>query len=210
MSQHSHLTDTQRVKQVQALTEDAFALIRKTASNRRPKGGGLETVDAARQRGDKLIALIGMMRDGLLKSSEAAAVKWEDLTQIADGSGRLPIPFSKTGRTDIVYISPSTMAVLDRIKPTVARGSIFELSAGSVSRRITVAARAAGLGEGYTGRSCRVGMITDLVATEVYLPDLHRDGRWGVPKMIGSFKPVQEGAVARYYRHLAGLKEVAA
>ena len=80
-------------------------------------------------RAGKRTALIGMMRDSLLKPSEAAAVKWEDLTQIADRSGRLPIPFSKTGRTDIVYISPSTMAALDRTKPTVARGSIFELSA---------------------------------------------------------------------------------
>ena len=129
MSQHSHLKDTQRVKQVQAVTEDAFALIRKTAYNRRPKGGGLETVDAARQRGDKLIALIGMMRDGLLKPSEAAAVKWKDISQVADGSGRLSIPFSKTVRPDIVYISPSTMAALDKIKPTVASGSIFDLSA---------------------------------------------------------------------------------
>ena len=80
-------------------------------------------------RAGKRTALIGMMRDSLLKPSEAAAVRWEDLTRVADGSGRLSIPFSKTVRTDIVYISPSTMADLEKIKPTVANGSTFELSA---------------------------------------------------------------------------------
>ena len=80
-------------------------------------------------RAGKRTALIGMMRDSLLKPSEAAAVKCEDLSRVADGSGRLSIPFSKTGRRDVVCISPSTMAALDKIKPTVASGSIFELSA---------------------------------------------------------------------------------
>ncbi len=80
-------------------------------------------------RAGKRTALTGMMRDSLLKPSEAAAVRWEDLTRVADGSGRLSIPFSKTVRTDIVYISPSTMADLEKIKPTVANGSTFELSA---------------------------------------------------------------------------------
>ena len=47
-----------------------------------------------------------------------------------------------------------------------------------IGRRIDAAAKAAGLGEGFTGHSGRVGMAQDLAASGVELPELMTAGRW--------------------------------
>ena len=73
------------------------------------------------------------------------------------------------------------------------------------------AARAAGLGEGYTGHSGRVGMAQDLVKSGVELPALMTAGRWKSSKMPARYTERQaadRGAVARYYQGRRGLEHI--
>ncbi|MYA41634.1 MAG: hypothetical protein F4Z31_07775 [Gemmatimonadetes bacterium] len=194
--------------QARGLTEKDLAAIR--ASARRPRRGPkgrLEKETAAMHRGDLDVALIGSMRDGLLRRSEAAAIRWGDLAWAEDGSGRLLLGRSKTdqeGRGHTAYVADVTMADLERIRPPRAKPEdrIFALSASQISRRIAAAARAAGLGEGYSGHSPRVGMTVDLVAAGFSLAELMREGRWRSPVMPAYYARNQlsdRGAVARFH-----------
>ena len=65
-------------RQAEALTEEAFEAIRTVAQvPRRGRGGRMETPETARIRGNLDIALISLMRDAMLRVSEASAVKWQ-------------------------------------------------------------------------------------------------------------------------------------
>ena len=67
----------------------------------------------------------------------------------------------------------------------------------------SAAAKAAGLGEGFTGHSGRVGMAQDLVKSGVELPALMTAGRWKSSTMPARYTERQaadRGAVARYYQ----------
>ena len=86
-----------RVDQAEALTMEVMAAIRATALQpRRGRGGIMETEAYARRRGRLDIALIALMRDCLLRRSEAAAVRWTHISADIDGTGRLYIGMSKT------------------------------------------------------------------------------------------------------------------
>ena len=66
------------------------------------------------------------------------------------------------------------------------------------------AAVAAGLGDGYTGHSSRVGMAQDLVAAGAELPAVMVAGRWKSPGMVSRYAQgttAGRGAVARYHRN---------
>ena len=59
--------------------------------------------------------MISLMRDALLRVSEAAALRWEDLTAEEDGTGRLIIRRSKTdthGEGVVVFVSAAKMQSL--------------------------------------------------------------------------------------------------
>ena len=65
-------------RQAEALTVEMLAKIRATACKpRRGRGGNLESGRAAKSRGKADIAMISLMRDAMLRVSEATAVKWE-------------------------------------------------------------------------------------------------------------------------------------
>ena len=67
--------------------------------------------------------------------------------------------------------------------------------------------KAAGLGDGFTGHSGRVGMAQDLAAAGVELPALMTAGRWKSSKMPARYTEGQaagRGAVARYYQRRGG------
>ena len=67
-------------KQAEALTEEALAAIESTACEPRPgRGGRYESEETARCRGNLDIALIRLMRDAMLRVSEAAALTWRDV-----------------------------------------------------------------------------------------------------------------------------------
>ena len=195
-------------KQADALTAEAFAQIQSTAlRQRRWQSGRLESPQTAVTRGNVDIALIGIMRDALLRASEAAALTWSDIQAARDGTGRLLIRRSKTdpeGHGAVAYVSAPTMAALRLIRDGAADAdSVFGLHRNQISTRIKQAASAAGLGDGFSGHSPRVGMARDLVRAGIELPSLMTAGRWRTPAMPAQYarnETASRGAVSQFYR----------
>ena len=194
-------------KQAEALTADALAIIE--ANVRKPRlgrGGRLESSLTATRRGNVDIALICLMRDALLRVSEAAALTWSDIDIEADGTGRLLIRRSKTdteGEGAIAFVSASTMTKLKMIQTASQQtDSIFELRPNQIALRIKKAAQTAGLGDGFSGHSPRVGMARDLARAGIELPSLMTAGRWSTASMPARYirnETAGRGAVAQYY-----------
>ncbi len=201
-----------RPRQVAGLTADAVAAICATGHQRRDVGRGRrETPDTAAARGRVDCALVLVMRDGMLRRSEAAAATWTHIEAAPDGSGRLTVHRSKTdqdGEGATLYLSRRTMTALAAIRqdaPDDAR--VFGLSGSQIARRIQAAAAAAGLDGRFSGHSCRVGMARDLAATGCELPALMQAGRWKKPEMPAAYtrnESAGRGAVARYYQQQEG------
>ena len=196
-------------KQAAALTAEALVMIRATAHEPRPGRGGLpESPAAAERRGNVDVALISLMRDAMLRVSETAALTWADIVTEHDGTGRLLIRRSKSdqeGAGAVVYISAPTMARLASIRDGSAAGaSVFGLCHNQLAKRIKLAARTAGLGEGFSGHSPRVGMARDLARAGIELPSLMTAGRWRSPAMPALYtrnETAGKGAVAQFYGH---------
>lgn len=203
-------------RQARPLTAKGLAAIRATASQSRAGGGAVrrrvETAESARRRGLVDIALCSVMRDALLRREEAAALTWADIAWQEDGSGRLAVRRSKTDQEAagaLLYLGPRAMLDLAAIRPAEsAPGSrVFALSGGQISRRIAAAARAAGLGAGFSGHSPRIGMAQDLVATGATLSELMQAGRWGsssMPALYTRSQSAGRGAVAKYHAASVG------
>ena len=107
-------------KQAEALTAEAFAVIQSNACKpRRGRGGRFESEKTARVRGNLDITLISVMRDAMLRVSEAAALTWSDVATEADGTGRLLIRQSKTdaeGEGAVAFLSVLSMSALSLIR----------------------------------------------------------------------------------------------
>ena len=205
-------------RQAKPLTETALAAVKATAMQpRRHQGQAVREENAwvARRRGQVDVALLSVLRDGLLRRSEALALRWGDVEIQEDGSARIHVLRSKTdpeAEGAVLYISPDAAAALVAIMPegfAVVDPStpVFGLSASQIGRRVNAAAKAAGLGDGFTGHSGRVGMAQDLAAAGVELPALMNAGRWKSPKMPARYTENQaagRGAVARYYQRRGG------
>ena len=195
-------------EQAAGLTATSLAAIRATACvPRTGRGGSLESAATAEARGLKDIALVSLRRDGMLRRSEAASLTWGDLVDEGDGTGRLTVARSKTdqeGEGAVLFVSAPTMETLSAIRPVDADAgdSLFGLSAEQIGRRVSSAAAAAGLGEGYSGHSARVGMAQDLARAGTELPALMTAGRWQSPTMPARYTRGEQagrGAIARFY-----------
>ena len=195
-------------RQAEGLTDEALDAIVATARlRRRWSDGRTESPETAERRGMQDIAIVRVMRDALLRVSEAAELQWEDIVEEEeDGTGRLLIRRSKTdpeGEGAVAFLSAPTMESLRAIRAGAPDdGRVIGLSAGSISRRIGQAAYAAGLGEGFSGHSPRVGMARDLARTGTVLTRLMTAGRWRSPRMPALYtrnETVARGAVAHYY-----------
>ena len=203
----------QREKQARPLTAEDLEKIRATARIQRKTDRGWERFSNAQHRGRVDIALISVMRDALLRRSEAAAVLWKHIATQPDGSGRLTIPWSKTdqgGEGVVLYLVPPTMKALDMIRPRqplMPEGNdgekkVFGLGAATISERIAAAALAAGLGEGYSGHSCRVGMAVDLADAGATMAQLQAVGRWKSSQTVARYVGAQfagRSVVAQLY-----------
>ena len=196
-------------KQAEGLTAEVLGVIREGAHTpRRGRGGRLESLQTAASRGDLDIALISLMRDAMLRISEAAGLTWRDIEAEADGSGRLLIRRSKTdpeGEGAVLFVSAPTMAALRRIRNrALDADSVFGLRPNQLSKRIKRAAQGAGLGSGFSGHSPRVGMARDLARAGIELPSLMTAGRWRTPVMPAHYirnESAGRGAVAQFYGH---------
>ncbi len=185
------------------------ARIRATAYEPRPgRGGWWESRATARRRGSVDVALISLMRDAMLRVSEAAALTWADIAAEPDGTGRLLIRRSKTdpeGAGAIAFLAAPTMALLDVIRAgATGRARVFGLHRNQMTKRIKQAAHAAGLGELFSGHSPKVGMARDLARAGIELPRLMTAGRWRSPDMPALYirnETAGSGAVAQFYRH---------
>ena len=205
--------DTRPQEQARPLTAEALAAVKATAFQPRRHQGNAhrgEGAANAERRGRVDLALLATMRDGLLRCSEAAALRWGDVELAGDGTGRLHVRRSKgdqESRGAVLFIGAGAVEALLAIRPPdaviAAAAPVFGLSASQIGRRVAQAAQAAGLGDGYTGHSGRVGMAQDLAAAGAELPALMTAGRWRSPDMPARYTAAQQagrGAVARYYR----------
>ena len=111
------------------------------------------------------LALLQVMRNGLLRRSEAAVLRWGEVEDGADGSGRQHVLRSKADQAaegSMLYLGPAAAAALLAIRSQEAvidpGASVFGLSAGQISRRIKAATKMAGLGAGFSAHSPRGGM----------------------------------------------------
>ena len=228
---HPDPTDNEGVKQVLAgiarangrphrqakpLTAEALAAVKATAKAPRQHQGRVRRGESARdaeRRGRVDVALLSVLRDGLLRRSEAAELRWADVELQEDGAALLHVRRSKTDPEGaVLYIGQAAAQALRAIMPEDAAvldpaTPVFGLSAGQIGRRVNAAAKAAGLGDGFTGHSGRVGMAQDLAASGVELPELMTAGRWKRSRMPAKYTERQaagRGAVARYYQGRGG------
>ena len=108
-------------RQAAPLHAEALAAIRATAfTRRRTRGGHTGTVEYAQRRGLVDVALASVMRDGLLRVSEAAALRWGDVELAGDGSGRIRITESKTDQEAegvVLYLGPAAVEALLAVRP---------------------------------------------------------------------------------------------
>ena len=196
-------------KQAAPLTEAVFKAILGVACEPRVgKGGNLERPDTALRRGSLDIAMIGMMRDGLLRISEASDAVWSDIEGRSDGSGRLLIRRSKNdqeARGFVAYLSEHAMSYLDTIRNGASNtDSVIGLRPNGIAKRIKRVAQQAGLGNGFSGHSCRVGMACDLAGEGIGLPRIMNVGRWSSAEMVAHYtrnEAAGRNAVAEYYSY---------
>ncbi len=103
-----------------------------------------------------------------------------------------------------LYLGSQSMRDLAAIRPPDADpdSRVLPLSATQISCRITAAARAAGLGDGFSGHSPRIGMALDLAAAGASLSELMHAGRWAsrsMPALYTRSVTASAVAVAKYY-----------
>lgn len=200
--------------QATGLTAQHLSAIRATALLRRVyRSGARESEKTAERRGKVDVALISVMRDALLRRSEAVALTWADIEFREDGNALVTIRRSKTdqeGTGAVQFIGSDAAAALMDIRPddedeaAIAVQRVFGLKTGeTVNRRIAAAAKAAGLKGAFKGHSPRVGMAQDLTEAGASTTDLQVVGRWKSSRQPAHYSRGQSaanGAVARYYR----------
>ena len=127
----------------------------------------MESVAAALARSAVDLAIIGVMADGGLRREEAAALAWGDVEFWLDGTARLTVRKGKNQPDPAtVALTETTARALRGIQPDGAdpAAPVFGLTGETLANRIRAAARAAGLGEDFSGHSGRVGMARRMVA----------------------------------------------
>ena len=106
-------------KQAGALTSQALTRIRETVRlPRRGRGGRMETPAAALARAAVALAIIGVLADGGLRRSEAAALTWGDVEYYEDGTARITIQRGKNQPAPAtVAVTENTARALHEIQP---------------------------------------------------------------------------------------------
>ena len=198
-------------RQAAALTAEGLAAIRATAQRRRAgRTGRTESRSTAFRRGIVDVALCAVMRDAMLRRSEAAALTWADVELRGDGTGRITVRRSKTdteGEGAVLYVGKAAAADLRRLRELHRKdpdaAPVFRLTSGrAVSNRIGRAAKAARLEGRYSGHSPRVGMARDLVAAGAGVAAVQVAGRWASSRMPAHYARSElaaRGAVASFY-----------
>ena len=189
-------------KQARPLDADALAAIRATAfTPRATRGGSLESEETAIRRGRLDIALASVLSDAGLRVSEAASLRWRDVLDAESGAGLVYIERSKTdqaGEGAYVVVTPDSLAALKRLRQDseawTADEPVFGLSMSQISRRVDSMARAAGLGDGYSGHSGRVGLAIRMTRRGAPLQAVQTHGRWNNAREVYQEREGARGA----------------
>lgn len=197
-------------RQARGLTAAHLERIRATACDPRIRGGNnsTETPAQAARRGLKEIALVAVMRDGMLRRSEACRARWRDVTFRPDSTARLRVARSKTSLEPVeVFIGEDATNDLRTYRANLRNPQpgdrVFGITVGrTIAVRIQAACRAAGLGDGFSGHSPRVGMCQDLVSAGASTTAIATAGRWqseSMPTMYARNLEASRGAVASFH-----------
>ena len=180
-------------RQAAALTVDAVAAIRHAL-------GDCKTPVKSRD-----MAIVSLLACTGLRRSEAAALDWSRIEGQPDGSGRLTIDRSKTdqeGTGAVVAVTVSAMRDLERWAELQGRdrqGPVFGLSDRQIARRVADCAKAAGLGDGFSGHSGRVGMAITMLRNQAPGAAIMRQGRWNSSRMVAKYGRNENAAEALRY-----------
>ena len=172
---------------VDPITAAEYELIVQTAQQSEPQGAPQQVT----LPGAVDVAVIGLMRDALLMTNQAAAARWCDLQREEDGSGRLiNIRSSRTdgsGMDHVAYVSAGTMAALDEmwniqreLGMDATDNRLFQMGSDQLRQRIKKTCEAAGLEGNYSAYSPRNGMVQDLSRSGVSRIDLMQAKRWKI------------------------------
>ena len=178
-------------RQADALTSDALARVREVLRlPRRGRGGRMESAETANKRAALDLAIIGVLADGGLRRSEAAALTWGDVELWDDGTGRITVQKGKNQvEPATVAVTAATARALREILPKDSdpAAPVFGLTGEALANRVRAAARAAGLGDGFTGHSGRIGMARRMVAAGAPNAAVQRQGRWKNGNMVARY-----------------------
>ena len=200
--------DDHDVKQAAPLTLERFLVLESRVWRRLPH----ETWEEAELRAATDIAMIALMRDGLLRRVECAESTWADLEKLPDGTGVLEIRRRKKRKRRSkapVYVSLHTMVYLLRM--LILRGGpdpessdpMFGIGGTQISNRIKRAAKMGELPGVYTGHSPRVGMIHDLAMDNAEMPSLMQAGGWSSGESVMGYIATiraSKSVVAAWYK----------
>lgn len=204
--------------QATGLTAVHLDAIRATACLPRTSAKGRESEEVARRRGAIDIALISVMRDALLRRSEAARLLWPDVEFRRDGTALVTIRSQSDQESEdaVQFVGPDATAALKAIRPPVddatdiATRSVFGLRLDrTIANRIKAAAKAADLEGNFSGHSPRLGMALDLAKAGMSIAEIAKAGRWTSIRMLAHYVREQATArgrcdvVARHYSRLS-------
>ena len=94
-----------------------------------------------------------------------------------------------TLRTQTTVNAPATLTDEHRRRVSAALedAPVFGLSISQISRRVDSMARAAGLGDGYSSHSGRVGLAIRMTRRRAPLQAVQTHGRWKSPQMPAGY-----------------------
>ena len=189
--------------QADPLTTDDVAAILATASLPRRTGRGMESEAAAADRGATDRAIVAVLFQGGLRRSEAAALRWADVQDAADGRGIVVyVRQSKTDQdgtaADVRYLKNGCAAALRQLRDrlTVQRAGLRPdgtaqvlggINGQSIARRLTAAASAAGIEGRITGHSGRVGLAVELTRRGAPEQATAKAGGWKSSRMVAHY-----------------------
>ena len=194
-------------QQVTGIDDETFAFI--IAAAHIPKEH--ETPVMADRRAALDIALISLMRDAMLRRSEAANAEWRHVHRTPEGKFVFELPTSKTDQTGegtFLFLSLFTIRALAYMlghrggAPPSPEDKIFRIGERQISNRIKAATKHASIEARFGGHSPRIGMALDLAMNNVELPALMQAGRWSSERAAAHYiKKIQasKNAVARWH-----------
>ena len=189
-----------------ALTYDDVLIMQAKADEPRKRGRGRETAKQAASRGRVDRALVGVLFQGGLRRSEAAALEGRDVTPGTEpGTMLITVRRSKTNQdgadTDIRLTKNGTAAALDAIRGADDALVFGGLSPQSINNRVQALARAAGLDARITAHSARIGLASELTRRGASTTEVMLAGNWKTSRMVAHYSAgakAERGAVAKY------------